>query len=72
MPKARPVSLFPLSVEEAIDALLKGLQKPQKKGGVASKPKKRKKANTKHFSRKPALIRHTTTPGSSNHDLAQQ
>jgi hypothetical protein len=41
MPKAKPVSLFPLSFEQAIDVLIKAKPKPQKKRGT-SKPKKRK------------------------------
>lgn len=32
MPKAKPISLHPLSFEEAIDILLKAQPKPQKKG----------------------------------------
>jgi len=43
MPKAKPVSLFPLSFEQAIDALIKAPPKPQKKRAT-SKLKKRKKA----------------------------
>lgn len=31
MPKAKPVSLFPLSFEQAIDVLIKAKPKPQKK-----------------------------------------
>jgi hypothetical protein len=31
MPQAKPVSLFPLSFEQAIDALIKAKPKPQKK-----------------------------------------
>jgi hypothetical protein len=31
MPKAKPVSLYPLTFEQAIDALLKAKPKPQKK-----------------------------------------
>lgn len=31
MPKAKPISLFPLTFEQAIDALLKAQPKPQKK-----------------------------------------
>jgi hypothetical protein len=31
MPKAKPISLHPLSFEEAIDILLKAPPKPQKK-----------------------------------------
>jgi hypothetical protein len=40
MPKAKPVSLSPLSFEQAIDALIKAKPKPQKKRTL-SKPKKR-------------------------------
>jgi hypothetical protein len=43
MPKAKPVSLHPLSFEQAIDMLIKAKPKPQKKR-VMSKPKKRKKS----------------------------
>jgi hypothetical protein len=46
MPKAKPVSLFPLSFEEALDALIKGstgTKKPKKKR-AKSKPKTRKKS----------------------------
>ena len=42
MPKAKPVSLHPLSFEQAIDVLIKAKPKPQKKLGIA-KPLKRKK-----------------------------
>lgn len=42
MPKAKPVSLFPLSFEQAIDVLIKATPKPQKKKTM-SKPKKPKK-----------------------------
>ena len=42
MPKAKPVSLFPLSFEQAIDVLIKAKPKPQKKR-AASKSKTRKK-----------------------------
>lgn len=42
MPKAKPVSLFPLSFEEAMDMLLKGALKSKKKR-AKSKPKKSKK-----------------------------
>jgi hypothetical protein len=42
MPKAKPVSLFPLSFDEVIDVLIKAKPKPQKKRAM-SKPKKRKK-----------------------------
>jgi len=31
LPKAEPVSLFPLSLEQAIDVLIKAKPKPQKK-----------------------------------------
>ena len=40
MPKAKPVSLHPLSFEQAIDVLIKTPPKPQKKRAM-SKPKKR-------------------------------
>ena len=40
MPKAKPVSLHPLSFEQAIDALIKAPPKPQKP--TALKPKKGK------------------------------
>ena len=43
MPKAKPVSLHPLSFEQAIDMLIKAKPKPQKKRAM-SKPKKRKKS----------------------------
>jgi len=42
MPKARPVSLHPLTFEQAIDVLIKAKPKPQKKRAMA-KSKKRKK-----------------------------
>jgi hypothetical protein len=41
MPKAKPISLFPLSFEQAIDVLIKAKSRPQKKRAL-SKPKKRK------------------------------
>jgi hypothetical protein len=41
MPKAKPISLNPLTFEEVIDVLIKA--KPQKKQ-EKSKPKKRKKS----------------------------
>jgi hypothetical protein len=41
MPKAKPVSLIPLSFEQAIDVLIKAKPKPQKKRAT-TKPKKRK------------------------------
>jgi hypothetical protein len=44
MPKAKPVSLYPLSFEQAIDVLIKAAPKPKNKLG-ASKMKKRKKQN---------------------------
>jgi hypothetical protein len=31
MPKAKPLSLFPLSLEQAIDGLIKAKPEPQKK-----------------------------------------
>lgn len=37
MPKAKPVSLFPLTFEQAIDALLKAKPQPKKKS-VPQKP----------------------------------
>jgi hypothetical protein len=37
MPKAKPVSLHPLSFEEAIDVLVKANPKPQKKKKVKKK-----------------------------------
>lgn len=40
MPKAKPISLHPLSFEEAIDILLKAPAKPKKKLAT-SKQKKR-------------------------------
>jgi hypothetical protein len=40
MPKAKPVSLHPLSFEQAIDMLIKAKPKPQKK---RAKPKKKPK-----------------------------
>ena len=43
VPKAKPVSLFPLSFEQAIDVLIKAKPKPQKKRAI-SKQKKRKKS----------------------------
>jgi len=43
MPKAKPVSLHPLSFEQAIDVLIKAKPKPQKKR-AKPKPKKRKKS----------------------------
>ena len=45
MPKAKPVSLHPLSFEQAIDLLIKATPKPQKKGATA-KPKKRASKKT--------------------------
>ncbi len=39
MPKAKPVSLHPLSFEQAIETLIKAQPKPQKKR-VKAKPKK--------------------------------
>lgn len=41
MPKAKPLSLHPLSFEQVIDVLIKAKPKPQKKRAI-SKPKKRK------------------------------
>lgn len=34
MPKAKPISLHPLSFEQAIDVLIKAKPKPQKKGSI--------------------------------------
>jgi len=42
MPKAKPVSLHPLSFEQAIDVLIKAPPKPQKRR-AKSKTQKRKK-----------------------------
>ncbi|MEK6763695.1 MAG: hypothetical protein AABY96_13360 [Nitrospirota bacterium] len=40
MPKAKPVSLHPLSFEQAIDVLIKATPKPQKKStNTKKKPK---------------------------------
>jgi hypothetical protein len=44
MPKAKPVSLFPLSFEQAIDVLIKAKPRPQKKRAL-SQAKKQKKAS---------------------------
>ena len=44
MPKAKPVSLFPLSFDEALTMLIKTPAKPQKKRAT-SKLKKREKAS---------------------------
>jgi hypothetical protein len=41
MPKAKPVSLFPLSFKQAIDVLIKAKPKPQKRK-TASKTKRKK------------------------------
>jgi hypothetical protein len=41
MPKAKPVSLHPLSFEQAIDMLIKTAPKPQKKRNKAKKKRKR-------------------------------
>ncbi len=41
MPKAKPVSLHPLSFEQAIDVLIKATPRPQKKRAKV-KPKKGK------------------------------
>jgi hypothetical protein len=40
MPKAKPVSLHPLSFEQAIDVLIKATPKPQKRRVKTKKPKK--------------------------------
>jgi hypothetical protein len=42
MPKAKPLSLHPLSFEQVIDVLIKAQPKPQKKRRI-SKPRKGKK-----------------------------
>jgi hypothetical protein len=42
MPKAKPISLYPLKFEEVIDTLLKAKPKPQKK----QKPHKQAKRKT--------------------------
>ena len=42
MPKAKPVSLFPLSFEQAIDALIKAKPKAQKKRTAAKQNKLKK------------------------------
>jgi hypothetical protein len=42
MPKAKPVSLFPLSFEQAIDVLIKASPKPKKKRAVAKRTKRKK------------------------------
>jgi len=39
MPKAKPVSLFPLSFEQAIDVLIKSKSRPPKKRPNAKKKK---------------------------------
>jgi len=45
MPKAKPVSLHPLSFEQAIDMLIKAKPKPKpQKKKAMSKPNKRKKS----------------------------
>ncbi len=44
MPKAKPVSLFPLSFEQAIDMLVNGVSQKPKKKRAKSKPEKRKKS----------------------------
>ena len=44
MPKAKPVSLYPLSFDEALTMLIKTKPKPQKKRAM-SKAKKRKKSS---------------------------
>ncbi len=41
MPKAKPVSLFPLSFEQAIDVLIKASPKPKKKRAMQSKSKRK-------------------------------
>jgi hypothetical protein len=42
MPKAKPISLHPLSFDQVIDVLIKATPKPQKKR-AKSNPKKQKK-----------------------------
>jgi hypothetical protein len=42
MPKAKPISLFPLSFEQAIDVLIKAKPKPQKKRTAAKQNKSKK------------------------------
>ena len=42
MPKARPVSLHPLSFDEAIKALISTTPKPQKKRALAKQNKRKK------------------------------
>jgi hypothetical protein len=42
MPKAKPVSLFPLSFEQAIDLLVKVKPKPQNKRTVTKYSKSKK------------------------------
>lgn len=48
MPKARPVSLHPLSFDEAIKALMGVNPKPQKKKQSISKQKPAKKSEHLH------------------------
>jgi hypothetical protein len=55
MPKAKPVSLFPLSFEQAIGALIKAPSKPQEKRAT-SKPKKRKKYRRLQMNQFPSCI----------------
>jgi hypothetical protein len=41
MPKAKPISLHPLSFEQVIDVLIKAKPKPQKKKAVSKKKRKK-------------------------------
>ena len=45
MPKAKPVSLFPLSFEQAIDVLIKAKPKPQKKRAMSKRNKPKNKTS---------------------------
>ena len=42
MPKAKPLSLHPLSFEQAIDVLIKAKPKPRKKRLIAKQSKRKK------------------------------
>ena len=42
MPKAKPISLHPLSFEQAIDVLINAKPKPQKKRTIAKSEKHKK------------------------------
>jgi hypothetical protein len=44
MPKAKPVSLHPLTFDQAIDVLIKATPKPKNKRATSFKTKKRKGA----------------------------